>query len=242
MTKFHRSASASAFVVIAASFTMTVKIVVAQHADTYAVYATESGACDAAPESKVEISEGRIVGADFACDLGEASSAGSGLASYEAACVVDNVASAEPVTFDLGNYSDHFEVALPGRDDWLPLYPCTPVPGLQTAAPEPSNWTCRNADIEVVCADDSCRVTDAHTPMEVTVSGSEVSVCAYSGCWEGAAATTVRSGSFLTVTGTGLPFSSDPDDRADISVTIETASRVGTILVAGRYATPATCY
>jgi|GEM_PF-2527767 len=105
--------------------------VLAQSEDMYAVYATGAGACDAGPESRVEISEGRVSGPGFSCDLGEMDPVGSGMVNYDASCIVDDAAFSEPVTFDLGNYSDHFELALPGRDDWLALYPCTPVEGLE---------------------------------------------------------------------------------------------------------------
>ena len=41
-------------------------------------------------------------------------------------------------------------------------------------------------------------------------------------------------------TGRGLPFLPDPEDKQNVTVTIERASRVATILVAGLFANPAT--
>ena len=111
----------------------------------------------------------------------------------------------------------------------------------EAAAASSTRWTCRNTDLEVACGEDSCAVTPSHTPMFVTVDQNEMSVCAYSGCWSGSPAATITSGSFLMVTGRNLPFSTNPDDKQDVTVTIERASRVATILVAGEFANPATC-
>jgi hypothetical protein len=102
-------------------------------------------------------------------------------------------------------------------------------------------WHCRNADVEIGCHDGRCAVAEAHTPMDVHVDAGSLRVCAYTGCWAGAPAAVLASGPFVTFSATALAFSTAPADRADISVTVDTRSRVATILVAGRYATPATC-
>ena len=73
------------------------------------------------------------------------------------------------------------------------------------------------------------------------VSALEMSICAYSGCWEGTPAATLTSGSFLTFTGVALPFSTNPDSFANVSVTINSKSEVGMILVEGMFASPALC-
>lgn len=104
-----------------------------------------------------------------------------------------------------------------------------------------TGWTCRNNDLEIGCDETGCEVSTTHTPMDITVDHQEMSVCAYSGCWSGNPAAVTSSGSFLTFTGVDLPFSTAPEDRRDIAITIETTSRVATILVAGQYANPATC-
>ncbi len=113
------------------------------------------------------------------------------------------------------------------------------VPALALA--DGASWNCRNVDLEIGCGGGKCTVAEAHTPMDVHLGVGGISVCAYTGCWEGAPAAVVRSGGFVTFIGAALPFSTNPDSVADIAVTVDTASGVATILVAGLYATPAIC-
>ena len=110
-----------------------------------------------------------------------------------------------------------------------------------TAPVEPAGWNCRNTDLEVSCSGAKCEVAEQHTPMDVYVSSSEMSICAYSGCWEGTPSATLNSGSFLTFTGMALPFSTNSDSFANVSVTINGKSKVGMILVEGMFASPALC-
>lgn len=116
---------------IAACLATTVPGARAQEADIQTTYATEKGACGGGAEAQVEIAEGRITGPGFDCALSKDRPAGSGLVAYDAACTVDGKKTTEVVALDLGNYDDHFELALPGREGWFKLYPCTPVPGLK---------------------------------------------------------------------------------------------------------------
>ena len=102
-------------------------------------------------------------------------------------------------------------------------------------------WNCRNIDLEISCGLDGCIVSDAHTPMDVTVSAKEIRACAYTGCWEGRPSARMQSGHFQVFTGTALPFSTNPEDTADISLTVDAVTGTGTILVAGLYAQPVQC-
>jgi len=114
----------------------------AQEQDIWAVYATSKGACYSGADTKVEISQGRIAGSGFDCELKEiVPGAGTGMVAYEATCMVDGkqievtkeLAANSDTTLlalDLGNNPDHFNVSIPGRGNWIPLYPCSPVPGL----------------------------------------------------------------------------------------------------------------
>lgn len=102
----------------------------AQDADIQTTYATEKGACGRGPETRVEISEGRISGPGFDCTISGGRPAGSGLVAHEAACTVDGNQVSDGLVLDLGNYKDHFNLSIPGRKGWIALYPCTPVPGL----------------------------------------------------------------------------------------------------------------
>lgn len=103
----------------------------AQDADIQTVYATEKSACGRGPQTRVKIAAGRITGPGFDCALGQGRPAGTGLVAYDATCTVDGKTTSDGLALDLGNYDDHFELSLPGRTDWLALYPCTPVPGLK---------------------------------------------------------------------------------------------------------------
>ncbi|MCP5074825.1 MAG: hypothetical protein GY947_16240 [Rhodobacteraceae bacterium] len=117
-------------IVAATVFAVTGSITHAQEAEIQTIYATKKGACGKDVEKQVEISEGRIVGPGFDCALSAGRPAGTGLVAYEATCTVDGKKMSEGIALDLSNYRDHFELSLPGREDWLALYPCTPVPGL----------------------------------------------------------------------------------------------------------------
>lgn len=110
-----------------------------------------------------------------------------------------------------------------------------------TIAAESSGWNCINADLEVNCNVTKCEVEKNHTPMDVYVNATKMSICAYTGCWEGVPTSTIISGSFETFTGKALPFTTNPDSSANISVTVNRTSRIGMILVEGMFANPAIC-
>lgn len=103
------------------------------------------------------------------------------------------------------------------------------------------DWSCRNVAVEIACNEDGCEASDDHTPMDVSVSRAAISVCAYSGCWEGRPSAWMQAGQFQIVTASALPFSTNPASVADVSVTVDTGSGVGTILISGVFAHPARC-
>ena len=48
------------------------------------------------------------------------------------------------------------------------------------------DFTCRNMAAEIRCDGTACAVeTESFTPMELRRLGNRLSICAYSGCWEG---------------------------------------------------------
>ena len=57
------------------------------------------------------------------------------------------------------------------------------------ALPAPASahdFSCRNQAAEIQCADGECRAEiESFTPMRLTRAGPLISLCAYSGCWEG---------------------------------------------------------
>ncbi len=101
-------------------------------------------------------------------------------------------------------------------------------------------WTCRNMELEISCAE-GCTVSEEHTPVDIFVSAEEMSICAYSGCWEGAPRLVERVGAIETYVGEDLIWSGVTEDRATIAVSVDTENSVATVLIPGLFAMPATC-
>ena len=106
----------------------------------------------------------------------------------------------------------------------------------------PESWNCRN-QIEVWCAADGCAATPAGeaTPMDIWASADgQISVCAYSGCWEGKGTKTASAGRLLW-TADGIPFVSAVDGAlGDVTLLIVEKDGVGFVR-AGGIATPVLC-
>lgn len=115
------------------------------------------------------------------------------------------------------------------------------VPHDVAAKDNASGWHCRNPDLEISCPEGKCEVADAHTSMSVTANASELGVCAYSGCWYGVPAASIQTGQFHIFTGVRLLYMLDTDDGAHASLTIDTQSGIGTMLISGMYAQPMIC-
>lgn len=108
--------------------------------------------------------------------------------------------------------------------------------------PEES-WTCAN-QMEVWCSADGCDAAEpgAFTPMSIAASArGGFSVCAYTGCWEGAGAPLRQQGRILWMAD-GAAFSTSPDGgmKADVTLLIIEAEGVGFVRVGG-FATPLLC-
>lgn len=88
-------------------------------------YASEKGICKGDPSALILITEGHIDGPGFDCAYSNFTPAGSGLVNYDGVCTIDGATVTGPLTFDLGNFEDHYEVSIPNAADWLALYPCT---------------------------------------------------------------------------------------------------------------------
>ncbi len=103
------------------------------------------------------------------------------------------------------------------------------------------SWQCKN-DFEVRCADGKCETETASgfTPMSVTFDDSGMmSVCAYSGCWEGTGKV-FRSEDFLTLAGHNLKFSTSPENTENIAISLDLKDRIA-VLKAGAFAQPLIC-
>ena len=106
----------------------------------------------------------------------------------------------------------------------------------------PDVWRCQN-QIEVWCAVDGCaaKAERETTPLDIWASqrNGRFSVCAYSGCWEGAGAVTQNRGRLLWAADRA-PFSSGEGFAADITLLIIEQDGVGFVRVGG-LATPLLC-
>ena len=116
-----------------------------------------------------------------------------------------------------------------------------------TAEVPPEAWHCRN-QLEVWCTADGCAATPPgeSTPMDIHADlTGELSVCAYTGCWETEPApenTPVRANGRILWTGDDLAFSTRPDGAmsADLTLLIVEKDGVGFVRVGG-LATPLLC-
>lgn len=100
-------------------------------ADIRAVYASKKSSCGKDPKKEIRLTANNISGPGFACTVSKSKPAGTGLVAFEAACKVDGKNRKQGIVLDLGNFKDHFALSLPGRKNWIPLYPCEPVAGLK---------------------------------------------------------------------------------------------------------------
>ena len=98
------------------------------------------------------------------------------------------------------------------------------------APAQAQSWSCRN-DLEIRCNSDECTKSDGFTPMNISFEDSgSMQICAYTGCWEGFG-TVLKSKNFAVVTGDDLPFSTNPTDKQDIVVAVDTKDNVGFVKV-----------
>ena len=117
-----------------------------------------------------------------------------------------------------------------------------PVESASPGAATAERWNCHN-DLEISCDRERCESAESFTPMDVTVDeAGAMSVCAYSGCWEGTG-TVTRSARFVVLMGHGLSFSTAQDaadGRQDIVIAIDREDHAA-ILKAGSFAHPLRC-
>lgn len=106
-------------------------------------------------------------------------------------------------------------------------------------------WQCRN-DIEIRCAEGACSAaaSGSFTPMSVSADGTgQLSVCAYSGCWEGIATVTRSEQRFVMLVGQNLEFSTAPakgESAEDVVLVIDQRDNVA-ILKLAEFAHPLIC-
>jgi len=107
--------------------------------------------------------------------------------------------------------------------------------------PGSTEYTCAN-QIEIRCTDEKCTAAQVgeFTPMSVSFDNKgNVSVCAYSGCWEGVAKA-IENDRFLFLSGNDLPFSTAPESKQSISISLDKNDNIA-LLKAGEFAQPVVC-
>lgn len=109
------------------------------------------------------------------------------------------------------------------------------------AVVQAETWECRN-DVEISCADGKCeaKTKSDFTPMSVSFDRTGMmSVCAYSGCWEGTGKVSDTE-NFMMLTGNDLKFSTSADMTESIAITLDKRDYVALIKV-GAFAQPLIC-
>lgn len=103
-----------------------------------------------------------------------------------------------------------------------------------------TDWNCRNNDFEISCSSKKCKIATSFTPMHVSFDlKGNMSVCAYSGCWEGVGKVT-HAVNYTIIAGHNLKFSTSGNNQGDFLIAIDTNDKVAVIKGFG-YAMPMTC-
>lgn len=118
------------------------------------------------------------------------------------------------------------------------------VLGLACGGAQAETWRCFN-DLEVSCSGDSCGATGegGFTPMDLAfASDGGLSLCAYSGCWDGSGEVLADS-PFLVIAARQLPWSDPhggPDRERDVLVAFDPSDQVA-VVKAGGWTHPFRC-
>jgi hypothetical protein len=102
------------------------------------------------------------------------------------------------------------------------------------------SWNCKN-DLEIACTSGKCKaeIEGDFTPMSVHVDKSgSMSVCAYTGCWEGIGKVH-KSENFVIITGHDLKFSTSQGSE-NIVIVVDLHDNIA-IFKVGAFAHPLIC-
>ena len=102
-------------------------------------------------------------------------------------------------------------------------------------------WRCKN-EVEISCSEQSCTVNSDFTAMDITVEANgQISVCAYTGCWEGEVkVTNNHSVMTMTVEQAEWKTAGETSQRDDLVLVIDQSDQIGFIKVTG-FAQPLLC-
>jgi len=103
-----------------------------------------------------------------------------------------------------------------------------------------AQWSCTNPDIEVMCSDKKCESHTNFTPISVTFDKKHtLSICAYSGCWEGRGERQTFH-HYWMIRGQKLPFSSSPQSKEEFILLIDTYDN-NAMIKGGGFVMPLVC-
>lgn len=102
-----------------------------------------------------------------------------------------------------------------------------------------SGWNCTNKGIEVQCDKDSCSSSTSFTPLSISADNKKLSVCAYTGCWEGKS-TVIKQGHYIIYTGNHLAWTHNKNSKDNFILVINTKENPG-LLKGGGFAMPVYC-
>jgi hypothetical protein len=92
-----------------------------------------------------------------------------------------------------------------------------------------TEWNCRNQDMEISCRQEKCEASETFTPVDVSVSDlGFMTVCAYSGCWEGKGKV-LKSGAHVLVSGNQLKWSGSFSNPANFIIGLDKSDNVAVI-------------
>ncbi len=98
-----------------------------------------------------------------------------------------------------------------------------------------TTWSCKNEKFESRCDKGSCSVESkvgSFTALGVTFSDEgEMSICVYSGCWEGKGEVLANS-PYLVLLGAALPWSNPKsDDKQEVLIGLDIQNKTATVQV-----------
>lgn len=99
--------------------------------------------------------------------------------------------------------------------------------------------SCSEMSLQIQCSDGTCTAEKDFTPMAINLHGKDLSICAYSGCWEGEAVIHQDEIGFA-VLGKNLAWNGDAANKANFQLAISLPSLEGMVLGEG-FASPLQC-
>jgi hypothetical protein len=103
-------------------------------------------------------------------------------------------------------------------------------------------WSCSNEQAEIRCDRKGCDVeTESFTPTGLTLdTDGNVSLGAYSGSWEGKAASAQKIGRYFLAVGIDLPWTGLSGDPTSLAAVVDTEADIA-VVISSNFAQPYTC-